>query len=188
MRTFATHRPSPGRVTPYVALLLLVTCFGCPLADPGGVDVDRAVLLNGAADTVLVTMSDAIDNGQVEINDDMAAAIVTPEPGATVARATPFKFAWSVPSGKPADGGRARGTTTSGEFVWLQLSGGGLARNIDVLAVGVSSWTPTAAEWAEISAATGPVTITLTNALLNGGVLQNGPYRATAPSTFAIAP
>ena len=185
MVNFATHRPSlfPTRRPAAAALALLLLAAGCPLDSGGGVDLDRAILVNDAADSVLATMSDAVDSGQVTVNDDKAAALVAPEPGATLARATPPQFAWSLPSGK-----RGRGTTTSGEFVWLQFSGGGLTRTIDVLAVGVSSWTPTSDEWAELAAATGTVTLTLTNAALESGVLADGPYRATLPATFSIAP
>jgi hypothetical protein len=177
MRSFATH----------TRLLLIAILFaaGCPLADDGGVDLERAILLNDAADSVLATMADAVDTGKLQIDDDQAAALVTPEPGAVVARDTPIQFAWSLPSGGSL---RARGSKTSGEFVWLTLSGGGLARDIDVLATGVSSWTPTPAEWAEISAATGEITVTLTNATLENGVLVAGPFRRTAPGSFAIAP
>jgi hypothetical protein len=182
---FATHRPSlaQARWLAAAAGALLLLAAGCPLDSDGGVDLDRAILVNDAADTVLATMSDAVDNGQVVIDDDKAAALVAPEPGATLARDTPPQFAWSLPNGK-----RGRGTTTSGEFVWLQFSGGGLARTVDVLAVGVSSWTPTADEWAELAAATGTVTLTLTNAALENGVLAAGPFRATLPATFSIAP
>jgi hypothetical protein len=185
MRRFATHSPSlfsrPGRALLAGALLLLAA--GCPFGDDAGVDLDRAILVNDAADSVLATMSDAVDSGQVQVNDDKAAALVSPEPGATLARATPATFAWSLPNGK-----RGRGTTTSGEFVWLELSGGGLARTIDVLAVGVTSWTPTGAEWAELGQATGAITLTLTNAQVQDGVLADGPFRATLPATFSIAP
>ena len=187
---FATHRPSPLAIRPAPARwlgaaagALLLLAAGCPLDSGGGVDLDRAILVNDASDAVLATLSDAVDSGQVVVDDDKAAALVTPEPGATLARATPPQFAWSLPSGK-----RGRGTTTSGEFVWLQFSGGGLARTVDVLAVGVTSWTPTADEWAELSSATGTVTLTLTNAALENGALTNGPYRATLPATFSIAP
>jgi hypothetical protein len=176
MRIFATHSPSLALAG---ALLLFA---GCPV-DDGGVDLDRAILLNDAADTVLATMSDAVDSGQVVVSDDQAAALVSPEPGATLPRGTPAQFAWSLPDEK-----RGCGTTTSGEFVWLSFSGGGLARTIDVLAVGVSSWTPTADEWAELANATGPITLTLTNAAVANGVLHDGPVRATLPATFSIAP
>jgi hypothetical protein len=183
MRPFATHTGSLRRgaalAGAFGAFLLIAACP----ADGGGVDLDRAILLGDASDTVLAAMSDAVDNGSVQIQDDQAASIVTPEPGATLDRATPPQFAWAVPNQKAR-----RGTVTSGEFVWLSLSGGGLARQIDVLAVGVTTWTPSASEWAEISAATGPVTLTLTNAAVDSGVITAGPFRASAPSTFAIAP
>jgi hypothetical protein len=177
MRSFATHSR--------LLLLALLLASGCPFADEGGVDLDRAILLNDAADSVLATMADAVDSGKLQVDEDQAAALVAPEPGATVARDTPQQFAWSLPSGGSL---RARGSKTSGEFVWLELSGGGLARNVDVLATGMSSWTPTAAEWAEISAATGEITVTLTNATLENGVIVAGPFRRTSPGSFSIAP
>src|SRR6266540_1149304 len=111
MRPLATHRLSP------VLLVLTLATAGCPFSEGGGIDLDRAILVNDAADSVLGTIADAVEGGNFEIDDAKVALIVTPDPGAVVPRATPLTFAWALPSG----GKRAarRGSTTSGEFVWL---------------------------------------------------------------------
>ena len=51
-----------------------------------------------------------------------------------------------------------------------------------------TNWTPTEAEWAQITAATGPITITATNAFVMAGVIKDGPYRPVTPTTFSVAP
>ena len=135
MRPFATHTASLRRVGGLASALgafLLVAA--CP-ADGGGVDLDRAILLGDASDTVLAAMSDAVDSGSVQIQDDQAASIVTPEPGATLDRATPPQFAWSVPNQKAR-----RGTVTSGEFVWLSLSGESACGARAGMALASTSW------------------------------------------------
>jgi hypothetical protein len=168
-----------------VLLVLAVPALAACPAEEGGIDLESAILVNDASEEVLGVIADAVDNGLVQIDDGKAAAIVTPEPGAVVPRATPLQFAWALPSAKPSRAPR-HGKQT-GDYLWMRLSGGGLTRDIDMVAVDVTSWTPTAEQWAEISAATGPITITLTYAFVMDGVIADGgPYRSTAPTTFSI--
>jgi hypothetical protein len=178
MSLFATHRISLALV-----FVLVAAVVGCT-AEEDGIDLDNAILVNEASDEVLGTIFDSVQQGHVEIDDSKAAAIVTPEPGATVPRDTPLVFAWALPNAKRSP----RHGVQSGDYVWMRLSGGGLTRDIDMAAVNTTNWTPTADEWAEIATATGPVTITLTYAYVMDGVINQGPYRSTAPTTFTIAP
>ncbi len=190
MKSYATHRASLRTVGFALVAVASLTLLTTSCDDKPGlvVDLDAAIRVNDASEEVLGVIVDAINDDQLLIDDDKAAAIVSPEPGASVPRAEPWQFAWASPNAAPGGGKTPRHGLATGDFVWLRLSGGGLARDIDVIAVNVSSWTPTAAEWTEISAATGPISITLTNAFVMDGVLKDGPYRGSGTSTFSIAP
>ena len=176
MKKYATHRVTKSGL----ALVALLALAGCP-ADGGSIDLERAILVNDASDEVLGVIADAVDNGQVQIDDAKAAAIVSPAPGTTVPRDPPAQFAWALPNA-------VRHGTQTGDYLWMRMSGGGLARDIDMVAVDVTNWTPTADEWAEITTATGPITITLTYAFVMDGIIKDGgPYRGTSPTTFTIS-
>jgi hypothetical protein len=163
-----------------LAVLMVVTACG---AEGGGGDIDPAkvIRVNDASEEVLLTMADQVANGQLIIDDTLAAQLVTPEPGVAVNGGEPVQFAWSVPSLR-----NPRHGTTTGVFVWLRLTGGGLAEPIDVIAVDVTNWTPDAATWSLIAATSGPVTVTLTNAFVDGGIVMEGPYRGSTAPTFSI--
>jgi hypothetical protein len=182
MRITASHS------TKLFALLAIALAgSACPSDDEGttiDIDLGAAIRVNDASEEVLGVIVDEIEQGNLVVDDSLGASLVAPEPGSTVPAATPFTFAWSVPS-KP-DGPR-HGTAT-GEFVWLRLEGGGLARTIDVIAVDEASWTPDAAVWAEITASTGPISLTLTNAYAMDGLVVDGPYRRfDGVTTFSVA-
>jgi hypothetical protein len=166
-----------------LALVAFAT-VGCPAEGGTVIDEDNVILINMASDEVLLSIVDAVDSGDLVIDDALAPAMVTPEPGQALPAATPAQFAWSLPS---AARKTPRHGTTSGDFVWIRMEGGGLAAPIDAIAVDVTNWTPTADEWARITAATGEVTITLTSAFVDNGVLMEGPFRRTSPSTFSIS-
>jgi hypothetical protein len=166
--------------------LLLLALVACPAEDTGTfVDLDALIRVNDASEEVLLTIVDHVDNGDLVIDDALAAAIVSPEPGGLVPAGTPAVFAWAIPT---AARKTPRHGLTSGDFVWLRIEGGGLAAPIDVIAVDATSWTPDAATWATISAASSPLTLTLTNAFVDRGIVVEGPFRGTGqPTTFSIS-
>jgi hypothetical protein len=99
-------------------------------------------------------------------------------------QATPAAtFTWALPAQRPGP----RHGVDDGEFVWLHLEGGGLQPGIDVVSIGTTSWTPDADLWARISAATGSISVTITNAFMVDGIVMDGPFRPTmATTTFTM--
>jgi hypothetical protein len=164
------------------AALLALVAGGCGGDDTTGAgDLGTVVRVNNASDEVLLEIDDLVLQGQVTVDDSRAVTIVSPEPGASLPTTAPPEFAWSSPSIRPRHG------VTTGEFVWMRLSGGGLAEPIDMIAVDSTNWTPDGTIWAELAQTTGPVTITLTNAYVDGGNVMEGPFRGTNDTTFTIA-
>jgi hypothetical protein len=164
------------------ALLGLAFLAGCPAE--GGEALGTIIRVNDASEETLITIADAVDSGGATIDDTKAAQLVAPAPGAQVPRATPPQFAWAIPQ---QAGKCPRHGLTSGDFVWLHFDAPGLLEPIDVVAVDVTNWTPTADEWANFTAATGTFTVTLTYAFVDNGVIVDGPYQGTMSSaTFTL--
>jgi hypothetical protein len=165
--------------------------LGCALAllsacgsdDHSAFDPENAIVVNEASDEVLIAMVDAVDEGKTVLDDTKAEKLTAPVTDAKVPVATPVKFTWA-----PAGSATARHGTSSGNFTWLRFEAEGYEDPIDVIAVGVSEWTPSADEWARLTAATGAVTVTVTNAYVMSGIVKDGPFRATAgPTTFSFS-
>jgi hypothetical protein len=157
-------------------LAALVSC-----SDDGGssVPLGTVIRVNDASEEVLELMAEASGKGSTTVDDAKAFAILAPAAGASLLAATPSTFEWAKPA-------TARHGISSGDFVWMKLSGGGLAQDIDVIAVDVASWTPSAADWELISSATGPITVTMTSAYVMSEVIKDGPYTPTATTTFTV--
>ncbi len=158
-------------------LLLLAAC-------PHEAAPPNEILLGGASDEVLGAFRDAIAAGLVTTDDARAAHLTAPTEGATLARATPATFTWI----RVTPGPRPRHGLKNGVFVWLHLAGPGLDPAVDVLAPTVdSSWTPPAADWATLGAASGTVTITITTGTFDDGILgTEGAFTPTTPSSFSF--
>jgi hypothetical protein len=168
-----------------LAAALTALC-ACPAEEDAPLDIDltQLIVVNGASDEVLISIADAVESGQSQVDDTMAAQMVAPAPGQTVPRAAPPQFAWAIPQQKP----KPRHGTVSGDFVWLRFENAAFPGPIDVVAVGVTNWTPSAAEWARFTAASGAIKITTTYAFVDGGAIMGGVFQGTARPTFSIAP
>jgi hypothetical protein len=167
---------------------LLVACGlvaalagGCNSSDGLTVHLENAIRVNDASDEVIGTMADAINEGLLVVDDLEAERLTAPADGASVPAATPPRITWHKIQ-------TARHGVSSGDFTWLRFEADGYAEPIDVIALTVEEWTPSADEWARIAAATGPVKVTVTNCYAMVGIVKEGPFRATvAPTTFTIA-
>jgi hypothetical protein len=167
---------------------LLVACVcalglggaSCNSNDGIVVDLDNAIRVNDAADEVIGTMADAINEGLLVVDDSKAEHWTDPADGASIPAATPPTFKWHKIQ-------TARHGVSSGDFTWLRFEASGYSEPIDVVALTVEEWTPSAEEWARLTAATGPVKVTVTNCYAMVGIVKDGPYRAMSPSaTFTI--
>ena len=162
------------------AATLAAIAGGCNSNDGIVVHLDNAIRVNDAADEVIGTMADAINEGRLVVDDLKAERLTAPADGASVPAATPPKFTWHTIQ-------TARHGVSSGDFTWLRFEADGYPEPIDVIALTVEEWTPSAADWARLNVATGPVKVTVTNCYAMVGIVKEGPYRATvAPTTFTL--
>jgi hypothetical protein len=162
------------------ALALVALAGGCNSNDGIVVHLDNAIRVNDAADEVIGTMADAINEGRLVVDDLKAERLTAPADGASVPAATPTTFTWHTIQ-------TARHGVSSGNFTWLRFEADGYAEPIDVIALTVETWTPSAEDWARLTAATGPVKVTVTNAYAMVGIVKEGPYRSNvATTTFTL--
>jgi hypothetical protein len=167
-----------------VALVAIAGLSACPAETGNDIDPASVIVVGNASIDVLLAMADAVDAGNVQIDDARAAQLVTPAPNAQVPRDTPPQFAWAIPQAKRGPA-RAAGLAT-GDFVWIRFEAAGFDAPIDVIAVGVTNWTPTAAEWARFQTATDAVSITLTYAHAEAGAITDGPVQGTLAPTIRL--
>ncbi len=149
------------------------------------INLDNVIRGNDASDEVAGTMVDAINEGRLQVDDTKAYRMSAPADGGSLPAATPPTFTWARPTAKAG----VRHGVSTGDFTWLRFEASGYPGPIDVIVLSNTEWTPTADEWARFTAATGPVKVTVTNAFAMVGIIKEGPYRSTTPtSTFTITP
>jgi hypothetical protein len=144
-------------------------------------DESDVIRVNDASDEVFVTLEDLDAQGAVMVDDAEAATLTAPASGATLSGDTPPTFTWAL----PAQTRTPRHGVANGTFYWLRFTGAGISGQVDVLAVAVLTWTPTAEDWARISAGT-EVTVRLVTAIVDDALVVEGPWRPTANPSFTI--
>ena len=163
------------------------------LAACGGSDEEHDltgewVSQNDAADEALGAMADTLEQFGATVSP-RAADWIAPDDGATLDRAAPPTFEWT-PKGTAS---LARHLKTTGHFVWLRLETPGDDVPMDVISIEdgeaqPTSFTPTAAQWARISAG-GSITARLVTAELDHARVVEGPFEAAdSARTFTIGP
>jgi hypothetical protein len=160
----------------FCALLLA----GCPEeegADLGGLVV---VFQDHASDEAFLSVYDRVAQGDVTVNDSRSAELVLPADGSVLTPETIPTFGWGNPAKLPHGVG-------SGTFVWLELSGAGLAAPLHIFSLTTQTWTPTAAQWADISDTLGTLTVKVTTAVCDDAVVREGPFRPTTNATLNVA-
>src|SRR5689334_19376346 len=106
--------------------LALLPCLLSLLALPaacGGDDAEEesdVVVFDEASDEVALTILDLKDRGEVTVDDDIAAALTTPEDGAALAAGEPAELTWALAQA------RLRHGRTTGDFVVVDVECGGL--------------------------------------------------------------
>jgi hypothetical protein len=162
-----------------LALAAVAACHG-----HGGPEGTDAILLDDASDEVLVALIDADAQGLVMTSDAESATLTAPADGATVSPASPMTLTWQgPPSSAP---GRPRHGIATGQFVWIRLSAPGVDPPIDILALSSTSYTCDADHWQKLLDAGGSVTATITTAYADDAIIQEGPFRPSAATTFTI--
>ena len=74
-------------------------------------------------------MRDLVERGNVVVDDEVAAHLTDPASGTELSADQPPTFTWSARSST------ARHGLTTGEFVWLNITGPGMDAPIDVVAI-----------------------------------------------------
>ena len=157
--------------------------IGCLMACSDGHAHSDVVLVNMASDEVFQSMTDLEAQGLITPDNSEAAALTSPQNGASVPAAEKPTFSWALPTaGAPTP----RHGTTTGTFYWLKFTGEGLtAGKLDVLVANATTWTPEDHDWEAIATATGQVTVRLVTAVFADAVLAEGPWRYD-PDAFIV--
>ena len=158
-----------------VALSAMVGCGD----DAATVD---AILVNDASDEVFATLEDEEAQGGLMSDPTRAATIVAPTTGTSLTKGTPPTFTWAL----PASTRTPRHGVANGTFFWLQFTGAGISDKVDVLAVGVMSWTPSADDWARIAVSPGNLSVRLVTAVVADALVVEGPWEADASPSYPV--
>jgi hypothetical protein len=151
---------------------------GCP-EEGGDLGDLEVVFQDDASDEAFLAIYDRVAQGDVTVNDARAAEMVLPAEGSTLTAGVVPTFGWGTPTKLPHG-------VASGTFVWLEISGAGLAAPLHVVSIGTQTWTPTAAQWADISQAVGTLTVKVTTAVCDDAVVREGPFRPTSNTTYQV--
>ena len=177
------------------SVVLALGCGGEPAATP-----PTSVTINcGASDEAWLAMQDLVNVTGARTDDVNAAHLSAPATGALLSAATPTTFQWTL--ALPV-AGLAQHGVDNGTFVWLHFTRAGLTAPFDVISVdpgkpdvdaGVLapclSYTPSAADWARLAGAPGPLTLSLYTAKESLNVVTEGPFQPTTNAfTFTVAP
>jgi hypothetical protein len=156
------------RVLSLPALLIaaLAAAPGCGGDDDGASDED-IIRLDDASEEVVLTMRDLVERGEVVVDDEVAAHLTAPASGTEVPADEPPTLTWS------ARGSTARHGLTTGEFVWLNISGPGMDAPIDLVALESTSWTVDEEHWELLRGSTGPCEVTVYSAYVEDGLVEN---------------
>ena len=178
-----------ARLAPRLALAaaLLLAPVACGDDGAGGdvIYVPEEPEDDKPSDELYRLLLDALAQGAAVTDDARATVLTAPIEGQVVPREAPFTFTF---------GTVLRHGCVNGTFVLLQFTG--LERPLDVIGgcenTGVPpfvSFTPEPSVWARFTAAPGPISLTLTNAVFSRGDLQEGPFRASDPTVvFTVGP
>ena len=163
-----------------VCALVVVSLAGCP--EEGGGDLGDLVVVfqDGSSDEAFLAIYDRALQGDVTLNDSRAASVELPASGSVLTPNVVPTFGWGNPGKRPHG-------VASGTFVWLELSGAGLAEPLHVFSLGTQTFTPTASQWADISDTLGTLTVKITTATCDDAVVREGPFRPAGSTTFTIA-
>jgi hypothetical protein len=178
--------------------VVLAPILGCGAGSTS--TAPTSVTINcGASDEGWLAMQDLVNATGAHPDDVNSALLSAPATGALLSAATPTTFQWTlaVPVAIVAPHG-----VDSGTFVWLHFTGAGLSAPFDVISVSPGkldadagvlapclSYTPSAADWAKLAGAPGPLTLSLYTAKESLNVVTEGPFQPTTNAfTFTVSP
>lgn len=172
------------RVLTLPALLIaaLAAAPGCGGDDDDdGATNEDIIRLDDASEEVMLTMSDLVDRGEVVVDDEVAAHLTAPASGTELPADEPPTFTWAV------RGSTARHGLTTGEFVWLNISGPGMDAPIDVVAIESTSWPVDEEHWELLRGCTGPCEVRVYSAYVEDGLVENNEvFAPTESPTFSV--
>jgi hypothetical protein len=164
-----------------LAFCALAVCLaGCPEETGEGLGDLVVVFQDGSSDEAFLAVYDRAEQGDVTVDDSRSSSLVVPAAGTVLTPNTVPTFGWGNPGKRPHG-------VASGTFVWLELSGAGLAAPLHVFSLGTQTFTPTASQWADISDKLGTLTVRITTATCDDAVVREGPFRPAGSTTFTIA-
>jgi hypothetical protein len=161
-----------------ISCLALLPAAACGGDDDGDSDV---VALDDASDEVALTLLDRLDRGDVEEDDAVAARLVSPTDGTTIAAGAPVMLEW-----QPTQSTLRHGRTT-GDFVVLRVTCDGVGAPIVVVGIESTEWECDEDHWAEIvDGGGGPCTVEVVSAYVSDGIVEEGPYVPSDVPSFTV--
>jgi hypothetical protein len=155
------------RALPLFLTLSLIAAAGCGGDDDGEDDV---VQLDDASDEVAFTILDRADRGDAEEDADVAAKLVSPADGDTIAAGAPVHLDWD-----PVRSALRHGRTT-GDFVVLRLTCDGVSDPLVVVGIETTDWTADQERWDSIVEGGGGCDVEVVSAYVSDGVIEEGPF------------
>jgi hypothetical protein len=171
------------RVLSLPALLIaaLAATSGCGGDDDGEATDDDIIRLDDASEEVVLTMRDLVQRGNVVVDDEVAALLTAPASGTELPADEAPTFTWST------RGSTARHGLTTGEFVWLNITGPGMDAPIDVVAIESTSWPVDEEHWELLRGSTGPCEVKVYSAYVERGLVENDEvFAPTESPTFSV--
>jgi hypothetical protein len=166
---------------PVLFIAALAAAPGCGGDDDGEASDEDIIRLDDASEEVVLTMRDLVQRGNVVVDDEVAAHLTAPASGAELTADAPPTFTWSARSST------ARHGLTTGEFVWLNISGPGMEAPIDVVAIESTSWPVDEEHWEVLLGSTGPCEVKVYSAYVERGLVENDEVFAPSESpTFSV--
>jgi hypothetical protein len=199
---------TPTRAPTVALALAVLVFFACATPAEPAAPAD-VIYENGGTDEVWLTMADATPM----VSDSLAPQLTAPTGPISRAGAPPT-FTWTPgivgSSMMPPDAGTTVGARdvarptllarvmrelfpvahahdppVTGAMFRLVFDLGTSATPLRVV-TGATTYTPDAAAWARVLAATAPVPLTITSAYLNTGRIEQGPYVRSMPATLTL--
>ncbi len=152
---------------PALLIAALAATPACGGDDDDGATDEDIIRLDDASEEVVLTLRDLVDRGNVVVDDEVAAHLTAPASGTELPADAAPTFTWSARTST------ARHGLTTGEFVWLNISGPGMDAPIDVVALESTSWTADEEHWDVLRGCTGPCEVAVYSAYVERGLVEN---------------
>ncbi|HUS63059.1 MAG TPA: hypothetical protein VMZ28_00905 [Kofleriaceae bacterium] len=164
-----------------IPFLLALTMIAPACSEDDHGDDSDVVALDDASDEVAMTILDRADRGDAEEDADVAARLVAPTDGTTIAVGAPVHLDW-----EPAQSALRHGRTT-GDFVVLRVTCDGVSDPLVVVGIESTDWTCDQEHWdAIVEGGGGPCGVEVVSAYVSDGVIEEGPFIPGDVPSFTV--